>query len=224
MRKLSILLATAATIAAVPASAQDTTAVFTGPYVGAIVGYDITKAGSSVDNDADEDDDQSIDGFMYGAAVGYDFDFGGFVVGAEAEISTSTADTEYDSGDFEGFGLGNVSTNRDLYLGARIGKVVGSNMLIYVKGGYTNAKFDVRSTDGETELQQDVDADGWRLGAGLEYAMPIGGMSKTYARLEYRYSNYQRAELDFGGDIPDTDRFDIDLDRHQIVASLGVRF
>ena len=51
---------------------------------------------------------------------------------------------------------------------------------------------------------------------------PIG--SNTYAKLEYDYSNYKKAEIDFDGALPDSDRFDVDLDRHQIVASVGMRF
>jgi hypothetical protein len=39
---------------------------------------------------------------MYGVAVGYDFDFGGAVVGADAELTDSTADVDFENGGFEG--------------------------------------------------------------------------------------------------------------------------
>lgn len=224
MKKLSLVLATASALVAVPALAQtapvDGGSTFSGPRVEAIVGYDTTRAGSSVDDDANIDNDQSIEGLLYGVGVGYDFDLGGAVAGVEAEYSGSTAKTEFSAGDFEGFGFGNVKANRDIYIGGRLGAKVSPNLLAYVKGGYTNAKFDVRSNDGTTELQQDIDADGWRAGAGLEYALS----QNAFAKVEYRYSNYREAEIDFDGAIPDSDRFKVDTDRHQVVASLGWRF
>ncbi|MDZ4306270.1 outer membrane protein [Allopontixanthobacter sp.] len=205
---------------AAPAIAQDGDSTFTGPRVEGIVGYDIASAGSSVDDDANQDNDQSIDGLMYGVAVGYDVDMGGIVVGAEAELTDSTAKTEFENGDFEGFGFGNVRAGRDLYVGARAGVKASPDMLLYAKGGYTNAKFDVLSNDGTTEFNQDIDSDGFRIGAGAEYAMS----TNSFIKLEYRYSNYSEAEVDFDGDLPDTERFDVDLDRHQVVASYGFRF
>lgn len=225
MKKLSLVLAAASaplalTAAAAPAVAQSADPTFTGPRIEAIVGYDKTRAGSSVDNDSNIPNDESIDGLLYGVGVGYDIDIGGAVLGAEAEYTQSTAKTEFRNGDFEGFGLGNVKTNRDFYVGARIGAKATPNTLVYVKGGYTNAKFDVRSSDGTTELQQDIDTDGWRAGAGVEHALG----QNAFAKLEYRYSNYGKAEIDFGGAIPDSSRFDVDTDRHQVVASLGWRF
>ena len=75
MRK--ILVATLLTGAAVasPAMAQDANPTFTGPRVEAILGYDHTGAGSSVDNDNSRDD-QSIDGLLYGVGAGYDVNLG----------------------------------------------------------------------------------------------------------------------------------------------------
>ncbi len=220
MKKALLVLAAGTAFLSVPALAQDADTSFTGPRVGVLLGYDVTKAGSSVDDDANVDNDQSIDGVMYGVEAGYDVALGGLVVGAEASISDSTAKTEFDEGDFEGFGIGNVKANRDLYVGARVGAAVTPTTLLYAKGGYTNAKFDVNSSDGTTELSQDIDTDGYRLGAGVEQKFG----TNTYAKVEYAYSNYKKGEVDFNGELADTDRFDLDLDRHQVVASVGLRF
>jgi outer membrane immunogenic protein len=38
---------------------------FSGPRVGAVLGYDISRSGSSVDNDNTRDQKQSIDGLLY---------------------------------------------------------------------------------------------------------------------------------------------------------------
>lgn len=220
MKNFPVYMALASAVSASPAMAQGGDSPFTGPRAEVLMGYDISKAGSSVDDDVNVDNDQSIDGFLYGIGAGYDYDLGKVVIGAEAELTDSTAKTSFENGDFEGFGFGNVKTNRDLYLGARFGAKVTSETLLYVKGGYTNAKFDVRSNDGTTELSQDIDVDGWRAGAGVERLLG----EKAFVKLEYRYSNYQNGEIDFGGDLPDSERFDVDVDRHQIVAGVGVRF
>lgn len=219
-KTLSVLAAGTAIAIATPALAQEEGSTFTGPRVEAIVGYESTKAGSSVDDDVNVDNDESVEGLMYGVGIGYDFDLGGAVFGLEAELTDSNAKTTFEDGDFEGFGFGSVKTNRDLYLGARVGAKVGSNMLLYVKGGYSNAKLDVLANDGTTELSQDIDLDGWRAGAGVEYALN----QNAFVKLEYRYTKYEEAEIDFDGELPDTDRFDIDTDRHQVAASVGWRF
>ena len=65
-----------------------------------------------------------------------------------------------------------------------------------------------------------LDTDGYRLGAGIEYALD----TNTFAKVEYRYSNYSDAELDFEGDIADVDVGEIDTDRHQVMVGFGYRF
>lgn len=221
--KKTIALLTAGSLfgLAAPAMAQvQEESPFTGLRGEGIIGYDNLRAGSDVDDDGNENNDQSIDGIVYGVAAGYDVDLGSVVVGAEAEFLDSSGDVEFDDGDFEGFGFGNVSAGRDLYFGARVGINAAPNVLAYVKGGYTNAKLNIRSNDGLNDFESDFDLDGYRIGAGAEYAIN----QNTFFKLEYRYSNYSEGEVDFDGTLADTDRFDVDLDRHQVVAGVGLRF
>ncbi len=216
-----LLVAGSAFSISAPAMAQDAVdGTFTGPRAEIIAGYDSSTAGSTIDDDANVDNDQSIEGVVYGGALGYDFNAGGVVLGVEAEYTGSTADVEFRDGDFEGFGLGNVETGRDLYVGARVGVLAQPDLLVYAKGGYTNAKYNIRSASGTQTFDQDIDTDGYRVGAGVEYAMT----ERSFVKLEYRYSNYSNAEIDFEGDAPDTANFDIDTDRHQVVAGVGFRF
>jgi len=204
--------------AATPAMAQDDG--FTGPWIAGIAGYDINKTGSSQDDDISEDRDESVEGLLYGAAVGYDYDMGNLVVGAEAELTGSTAENDYDNVS-ESFALGNVDVGRDIYVGGRVGFKAAPMTLVYAKAGYTNARFNYIGSNNETDYDVNLDTDGYRLGAGVEQRFG----TNTFARLEYRYSNYSRGELDFESDnLDDTDRFDIDTDRHQVVAAVGVRF
>lgn len=225
MKKLNITLGALAASAAfaglaAPASAQAVNPAFTGLRAEAIVGYDMNKAGSDIDDDLNSDNDQSFEGIVYGGAIGYDLGIGGLVVGAEAELTGSTADTDFANGDFENAGLGNVDAGRDLYLGARVGFLAQPDLLVYAKGGYTNARYNLRASDGTARLDTDLDLDGYRLGAGIEYAMS----QRSFAKIEYRYSNYSEGELDFTGDNVESSRFGVDLDRHQIVFGYGIRF
>ncbi|KPP94980.1 MAG: outer membrane protein [Erythrobacter sp.] len=221
MKKLTLfLLAGSAFAVSSPAMAQEEDD-FTGFRLEALAGFDASKAGDTVDDDLNEDNDESIEGLVYGVGAGYDYDFGGIVVGVEAELTDSTADTGFDDGNFEDIGLGQVDTGRDIYLGARAGVVASPGLLVYAKGGYTNARYNREGTfDGE-DYAEKIDADGYRLGAGAEYRFA----TNTFAKLEYRYSNYSEAELDFEDDtIPDVDLGGIDLDRHQVMAGVGLRF
>lgn len=208
----------ASTLIAAPAFAQDTDPTFTGLRVGVIGGYDIIRPGSTEDSDIDGDD-QNVDGFLYGVEAGYDIGVGGAVVGVEAELSDSTGKVEAQSTDPNFFGFGEVGTGRDIYVGLRAGVLASPSTLIYAKGGYTNARLNVLATDGTTELRENFELDGWRIGAGVEKA--IG--TNAYAKLEYRYSNYSNANFEYdNGTI--TEDFEIDTDRHQVAVGVGFRF
>ncbi len=220
--KTILLAAASALVVSTPAMAQSNDENFNGFRLEGVGGYDISRAGSTVDDDVNTDNDESIDGFVYGAAAGYDINTGGVVLGVEAELTDSTAKTEFnENGDFEGFGLGNVEAGRDIYVGARVGAPVGESTLLYAKGGYTNARYNVSGSFDGDEFRQSIDTDGYRVGAGVEQV--IG--TNAYAKLEYRYSNYSDAELDSENpDIADVDLGEIDTDRHQVMAGVGWRF
>ena len=226
--KYGVALAFVSSLAALsaPAFAQDTS--FTGPWIAGVAGYDINKAGSSVDDDLNDDRDQSAEGFMYGGALGYDYDLGNIVVGAEAELTDSSADDDYVNNSTS-FGLGAVDAGRDIYVGGRLGYKVRPSTLLYAKAGYTNARFNYVGVNGDVDYRTNLDADGYRLGAGVEQRIGMDGpgnpLANAFVRLEYRYSNYSKGEIDFETpDVADSDRFDIDTDRHQIVAAAGIRF
>lgn len=222
--KTSVALFAAAGLAVVasPAVAQDK-APFSGLRVGVEAGYDTLRSGSTVDADTTRDRDlkQSIDGVNYAAIVGYDAAVGeNLRIGAEASYGDSTASWDNNNNRPNVFNLGRVEAQREIYLGGRVGYVTSPDLMLYAKGGYTSQRFGINGTDGTTSSSQRLDTDGWRLGAGAEYALS----NNMYAGLEYRYSNYSKGEIDFNGTATDSRRFNIDTDRHQVVATLGVRF
>ncbi|MGO1304003.1 MAG: outer membrane protein [Sphingomonas parapaucimobilis] len=202
MRKLMLAaLATSAAVAAAAPAAAQTAQPFTGFRVEGLIGYDSL-------NDRQGQDKSSSDGVLYGAAIGYDLPAGPVVLGAEGEISGSSSDTRSNGIRVPGdqFRLG---AGRDLYAGARVGYVISPVAMGYVKAGYTNAKFDARySAAGVTNVNSQ-EVGGYRLGAGLEYAIS----PNTFVKGEYRYSHYD--ELDGVG---------INPNRHQLMAGLGLRF
>jgi len=205
-------------LGAAPAMAQDDTS-FNGFRLEGLVGYDSSRPGSDHDIDNVDDLDQSIDNINYGIGIGYDMNMGGLVVGLEGEWMESEAKTDFDTFGFTEFGVANIEAGRDLYAGVRVGVPLGSTALVYAKGGYTNARYNVLATDNVTDIQTKIDLDGWRLGAGAELAVS----QHMFVKAEYRYSNYGRGEVEAPSGV-ESDRFDVDVDRHQLVAGVGVRF
>ncbi len=195
MRKyvLAGLMAGAA-VAASPAAAQEA-APFSGPRVEGIVGYDTTDV-----------EDENSSGIAYGVGLGYDFQTGGVVFGVEGEASDSTLDECVSDVDLVGDELC-VQAGRDLYVGGRVGAAVSPNVLVYGKAGYTNARVALDYEDGTAgtalDFEDGENLDGVRVGGGLEFALG----PNSYAKAEYRYSNYEQG-----------------FDRHQVVAGFGFRF
>lgn len=199
---LPVALATVAI--ATPAAAQESSN-FGGVKLGVIAGYDNVRLeyeGLGVDDD----------GVLYGVTAGYDMDLGSAVIGLELEASDSTTRQRYtdliDLGD-----SAKLAAGRDLYIGARFGVPVAHNVLIYAKGGYTNARAKLSYNDGAGLTLSDSDTlEGWRLGGGVE----LTNVSH-FARIEYRYSDYG----DYKVDGVNTG---LSASRQQVAVTGGVRF
>lgn len=194
---------------ATPALAQDDNSAsvrkpFTGPFVGAVLGYD--KARGYIPGVASG----TQDGLLYGANIGYDMNIGGALVGVEGEFTDS--DTKASAQNVAALGDSlSVNTGRDYYAGIRLGGQVANNLALYAKGGYTNqrlANYYFDNAGGVTK--NNVDLEGYRLGAGVETT--YHGLT---GRLEYRYSNYGKVNI---ANTP------INGERHQVAAVLGYRF
>ncbi|ALJ14694.1 outer membrane protein [Sphingopyxis macrogoltabida] len=182
-----------------PALAQDTG--FEGARVELLSGYDIVEG--------DE-------GLVYGVAAGYDIAVGQGVIGIETELNDSSVREIYTDALVAGDEL-RIGAGRDIYIGGRIGFAVAPNTLLYAKAGYTNAAIDVRYDDGTTVDKARPKGDGYRVGAGLEQKINALFGAGGYGRLEYRYSNY--GNVSYAGNSVGAN-----IDRHQIVVGLGVRF
>ena len=189
MRKFIVAALLAGSVAT-PALAQEA-APFTGLRVEGLVGYDTTDV-----------EGEGSDGVAYGVGVGYDMQAGSAVFGIEGEATESTIDECVDDAIAVGDTLC-ANLGRDLYVGGRVGAVVGGSTLLYAKAGYTNTRVKADYTLGTTNTVEGDNLDGIRVGAGAEFALG----PNTFAKAEYRYSNYEQG-----------------FDRHQGLVGVGFRF
>ena len=182
-----------------PAMAQH----FDGPSAGVQVGW--------VQNDLRTPDsalgtvtvDASQDSPVVGGYIGYDKEFGKFVLGAEGGLSVGTDDRVT-----FGSGIGSVSIDpkRSFDLTARGGYLVTPQTLLYARGGYANDR--VRATLGSPSgpIAETENRDGWLVGGGVERVI----LPQLSARLEYRYADLSEGEGQY--------------DRHQVLTGVTFRF
>lgn len=199
MKRLLVLTALAAGVAATPALAQN--AAPGGFYVGAVGGYeglDVESGDGSVSADADS--------AVYGVSVGYDLSLGSAFVGVEGELSTSGSSTEFPDS-FTGARDG-LDANGQYYIGARAGVALTPGIAAYGKVGYTALDTRAFTSSGTLEELED-NAGGFRFGGGVQVQLP----GPLEGRLEYRRSQYNDLHDTFG-----------DATTDQVVAGLGVRF
>ena len=144
------------------------------------------------------------DGIVYGIGAGVDFQLAPRVIaGVEANLDFSTAD-QCGSSVLAAGDVLCVEAGRDISAVGRLGYQVTQNGTIYALAGYTNGRFriDYDPANGPLVTTRE-NLDGLRLGAGYQHNFA----NNLYSKIEYRYSNYEAG-----------------LDRHQVIAGLGIRF
>lgn len=189
-------------------------AVFSGVRIEAQVGWDGWR-------NRDRDDfvfgrgSGGRDGIVYGGELGFDAALGRRVtVGGYAGLEGTNVDPCY--------GVGTAAVCAEprlgLTLGGRLGLAVSPNALLYVKGGYSLSRLRLTAADAAVpanNFRSTGNLNGFHLGAGIEAAMS----SRVYGKLEYVYTR-------FGGyDDEDLgiDNSDVNVDRHQVKAGVGIR-
>jgi outer membrane immunogenic protein len=124
--------------------------MWAGPYIGLHSG----QAKGEVDVGDDDDDD---DNWFFGAHAGYDYDFGGFVLGGE--LSYDYLDLQTDFGDID------------------------QQVRLVAKGGYGLGPALVYAKAGGVWMDGDESDIGWVAGGGVEFKL----FSFATTRLEYLY-------------------------------------
>jgi outer membrane immunogenic protein len=228
MKTIYALLACGlAVIAASPAFAQDAgqqtpAQAFSGTHVEATFGWDHLNTKSLKDVDSTAETKAGADGVTYGGAVGYDIPVTRNVtLGGEVGLYGSSIKWRNTENLNAGtFNTAQVNAGRDIYVGGRIGYALSNKTQVFAKAGYTNQRFGVTGTDGNTTLYQGINASGFRLGTGIEQKLT----KATYVKLEYDFSHYGSGQFNYAGTTPDGSNFDLHNDQHQVLASVGLRF
>ena len=209
----SLILVTAAFVAATPAVAAD----FAGPRAEVRLGWDRTAIDLSFDDGTTSVDGKGHDdGFGLGAEVGYDAAIGGkAILGAYAgaEWATTKECSEVFGDDEACLKLG-----RNFTLGARIGAALTPQALVYVKGGYSNGQIKATYEDFEDpdfNTSEKANRGGFHLGVGGEFNVSNSG----YVKAEVVRTNYNDADS--------SDEFveaKLDARRTQALVGFGLRF
>lgn len=220
-----LLLASAA-----PALAQDTAgptdtttsaptegATFTGPRAEIFGGWDRVGTRARYDGGttrATSRDHKSA--VTAGGLLGYDMPIGNrLTAGVFGSYAISTAKScDYADGS-GGYG-GCLKSGRELEGGARIGYKATPKTLVYLKGAYVNGQIRAKYGDGVDYVGGHANRDGWRAGAGAEYALN----KHAYLKAEYDYTRFSSFNAEDLG-VADTS---LRYDRNQVLAGFGLHF
>jgi outer membrane immunogenic protein len=145
----------------------------------------------------------SEDGFG-GIGVGYDFSINDKAfIGVEANLDESRANIRGNGGVLAI--ETSVKANLDINVNARIGTTLSDGKTkVYALAGYANLRIKSKvDVQGGPTFTSSANADGYRVGVGVQ--RDIG--KRAYAKVEYRYTNYE------GG-----------FTRNQGLVGIGIRF
>jgi len=195
-QRSAALLFAAATTSAVAVSQPAAAADFVGPRAEVTVGADQLKFDLGSVGTAGS---RKAHGVSIGGTLGYDVPLGGLIAGVEAGISKSTADRTFS----DGTNSLTVDAGRDIELSGRIGAPVGPRTLLYGKAGYTNLRIGSELDLAGVTTNSKTNLVGYRLGVGIEQGLG----ANTFAKAEYRYSNYEQ-----------------DIAKNELLAGFGIRF
>jgi len=153
-------------------------------------------------------------GATYGVGTGFDFESAsGLAFGPIASImwSSTKSCSEVDGGD-----AACLKSGRELEAGARVGQRYSEHgALAYVKIAYVNMREKASYSDGVISVSAHQNVSGIRAGIGLE--QPV--TQHFYIKAEYRYTDFKDSKLS-----DDVETVRTGLERHQVVAGVGVSF
>lgn len=219
--------AVAALVSAVPAHAEG----FQGGRIEVRAGWDSVKLDgelSTLNPTLTAHEQSSESGLGLGIEAGYDFMVASSVLlGAYVGVDFGTADfcrTVFVDGS------ACLEAGRDWSVGVRAGVPVSDDILIYMKGGYSNGKLkaDFDDLDGFVTVNPPLvppvaigDLDGSKTAGGIHFG--IGGEmnfgSNFYGKLEYVHINYSNGNFD-GPNV----HLGLDAKRNRLMLGAGLRF
>ncbi|GFM29408.1 outer membrane protein [Novosphingobium sp. PY1] len=173
---------------------------FNGPFVGVQAGLnsdDVKNPSLSLGTVGIDDDQQAFTGGVY---AGYDKRIADkFVLGVEGSFDLTT-DDNLQAANYT------LDPQYSFDLTARTGYLVTPQTLLYVRGGYANARIKTAIAGSAGPLTDTGNQDGWTVGGGVERQL----IDHVSARLEYRYSDFSEGDGQY--------------DRHRVLAGVSYRF
>ena len=180
---------------------------WSGIYVGTTYGYGFN---SFRDRQPGVSQSRDIDGQIGGALVGYNFQYGHYVLGAEGSIDLNVI-----RGNIAGGGLSPAHNDSlyDIRFRGILGYEFGQLMPFIAGGGVYNETY-LSGTGGLGNVPQwygqTRDSVGWTVGAGLEYklfpqqlfpSLPTWLLGPVTLRGEYMYQNLPSETYAYGGQV-----------------------
>jgi outer membrane immunogenic protein len=167
--------------------------------------------------------DWDIDGFIAGGHLGWLFQTGNLVFGAEGSLSG----TGIDGSDISVHGTldDDMTTEIDLLVmaTARLGFAM-DNVLFYVKGGYAGADVSADWDDNIGPNQGSWSADewhhGWTAGGGIEYGWNNWVFGVEFNHIDLGTEDHRGAEKPAGGKL----EYDIDATINAVLARISFAF
>jgi outer membrane immunogenic protein len=171
---------------------------WSGPYAGVTLGYGFS---GQTDVEASPTIGIDTDGFLLGGFVGYNYQAGNIVAGAEADLGYSWV-----KGDNSPY---SSESGVEGSLRARLGYVVTPDILLYATAGGAAKNLEVSGPGGS----DDNTMLGWTVGAGADIKIT----EQVFGRVEYRYTDFGSDSFaSTGSDVSDTD--------NRVLFGLGMKF
>jgi len=172
---------------------------FAGIYAGAALGAGtlntITRGARGSGTDTGSMADAGWSGSVY-VGLGF-FPVERWYLGIEAEADVTNVDWYHSKAKDD---ARTATTERTDSYGAalRIGRILDTGTLFYVRGGVARAHFDTAYAQNDPAVSasgyDDTDAiDGWRFGVGAD--IPLSG--RAFVRLDYSYTDYQTLDVPY---------------------------
>lgn len=155
------------------------------------------------------------DGWIGGGHLGYNWQNGNFVLGAEADIEGGNVEGSFNNGAGT---FGSAELGWQGSIRGRVG-IAADRTLFYLTGGWAFAEADISGASPFTPLgccSVSADLDGWTLGGGVEYAFA----NNFTVRAEYRYTDFGDVSLNLNPTLT----MPVDLETHALRVGASWKF
>jgi outer membrane immunogenic protein len=159
----------------------------------------------------------SSSGIVGGGQLGYNYQIGNFVLGAEWTFDGTSLNASRTVGALQG----SADTNWMTTVAARFG-IAANNWLFYGKagGGWANNSATLTNLNNGFQISSSNTNGGWLVGGGLEYAFAPQWSTK----LEYNYLGLNSWNVNSTLFAPNADRFSVSRNIQTLTVGVNYRF